>query len=129
MENKFFLGQKVWSSIWGHGKIDNVTQSGDGLLITVRFPDNYGAVVHDHLGRVIVHRGDAAPTLFPTDEIPDFYKPYAQDPRIGKWGYFWDDGTISSFGYAKLKDITDGRFDSGYTNYDNFSLEIPEHCK
>lgn len=126
MENKFFVGQKVWSPFWGFGKVESIDFSINSpvRILFENIPNRICFAIDGKL-----YKDNAAPTLFPADEIPEFYKPYAQDPRIGKWGYFWDDGTISSFGYAKLKDITDGRFDSGYTNYDNFSLEIPEHCK
>ena len=130
MENKFFVGQKVWSSIYGHGVV--VLLSGFSTHpVVAKFNIDNDKRHHNNDG-YLAHSDPkhAAPTLFPADEIPEFYKQYAQDPRIGKWGYFWD-AHMKGAHYSKLEDITtDGRFRSicggGWIN---FSLEIPEHCK
>lgn len=133
MENKFFVGQNVWSPDYGYGEV-KIADCDGKFPVRVNFDNSNEYFTLD--GRFVT--GSHAPTLFPADEIPEFYKPYAQDPRIGKWGYFWDDDFEYGAMFSKLIAITNGKFvvcfglkcdEFDGNAYDNFSLEIPEHCK
>ena len=131
MENKFFVGQKVWSPIYRHGLVASIENSSNVYCIGVNFNNRIDALFFTNDGKYNLK--NPAPTLFPADAIPDFYKPYAQDPRIGKWGYFWENNFKSHSMFGKLKGIKEGKFTvqliSMEHSYENFSLEIPEHCK
>lgn len=126
METTFHKGQRVWSPLFGYGE---VTEIGNYLIVEKK-PSKSATFNLD--GTFLIN--SPAPTLFPADKIPDFYKPYAQDERIGKYGYFWDShhekNRVAVYGKLSAIIENDDRPYAVYTNYySNFSTEIPEHCK
>jgi hypothetical protein len=123
---EFKEGDKVWSPVYGFGEVDKVNQFNKKLMVSFK---EYG-VCYVHDGKL--KEESPAPTLFRSDEIPEYYRQFIVDERIGKAGYFWDDESYWA-AYGVLSSISEkSRFPfklkSG-GDYKNFSLTPPEHIK
>ena len=127
------VGTKVFDVRYGWGQVDD-SQKDASYPLSIKF-DNQEYEYYTLEGMYLDY--DTTPLLSLTEytlENGGFtaISEYWGKPKVGDWGYFFDNGTVHGAYFGKLISIQKDEYPYGSGNgqtWHNFSHDIPNHIK
>lgn len=124
------VGTKVFDIRYGWGEVKEYKDG--GFPITAKMNGTYCYYTKDGYGYSATNRVPILSLTEYTLENGGFtpISEYWTKPKIGDWGYFWDNGIYNGVFFGRLASIETRSFGAENAGrWQNFSHDIPDHIK